>query len=127
MGIEECRDDRRDMAAAELDRCGNTQQAAHRRLAHTQRRGLVVAQHDARLVVEQRPASVGARRRVVRSIRRTPSRPSSEASARVTAGGDRRNRLAARTRLLSSTMRTKIASSSSRSIDYSKKWNSDFG
>ena len=44
MGVEEGRHDRRDMAAAELDGCCDPQQAAHRRLAHAERRRLVVAQ-----------------------------------------------------------------------------------
>ena len=68
MRVEEARDDRRDVAAAELHRRGDAQQPAHRRVARADRRRLVVGDERARLVVEARPASVGASRRVVRSI-----------------------------------------------------------
>src|SRR3984957_1355465 len=72
------------------------------------------------------PASVGASRRVVRSTSRTPRRFSREMSARVMAGGDRRRRRDAPTKLPASTMATKIPNSSRRSIYYSVLWNYDF-
>src|SRR5258708_9747914 len=73
-----------------------------------------------------RRAWVGAGRRVVRSTRRRPMRSSRELSAGVTAGGDRRRRRAALTRLPASTIATKMANSSRRSMNYSKLWNSNF-
>src|ERR1700722_45842 len=53
-------------------------------------------------------------------------RPSRELSARVTAGGERRRRRAALTRLPASTIATKMVNSSRRSINYSYLWNSYF-
>ncbi len=67
VGIEELRDERRDVAAAELDRRGHAQQTTHRRLAGARSRGLIVLHEGSRLVVE-RPAGLGGRKAARRAI-----------------------------------------------------------
>jgi hypothetical protein len=59
MGIEEARDDRRDVAAAELHRGGDAQQAAHRRVRRARRCGLIVGDQRARPVVERAAGLAG--------------------------------------------------------------------
>ena len=116
MGVEEARDDRRDVAAAELHRRGDAQQALHRRVGRTRGRGLVVGDQRPRPVVE-RAAGLAGRQPARRAIDQAEADAVLERSQRARDGGRRAAQAgAARTRLPSSTMRTKIASSSRRSM-----------
>ena len=88
MGVEKAGDDRRDVAAAELHRGGDAQQAAHRRIGRARGRRLVVGHQRARLVVE-RAAGLGRRQPPRRAVDQAEADAILEGGQRARDGGRR--------------------------------------